>query len=299
MLLQILSYAYAEVKIEEDDLHMFKRMSSLSTLTLFAMIVLTSQLSEAKFAQQSITIIEYLDVGQGDSTLIRSEDTTILIDTGGNRSTLEHLEERGVDDVDLLILTHAHADHIMNADTIIHEMSPQEVWMSETKATSQVYERLLDALIETSTFVAYPEVGESYSVGPLDFAIIHPSGLTGDLNDDSLGFQMVAENTSFLFTGDAEERAEHRMLDSGLDLQSDIYHMGHHGSNTSSSEAFMSAIQPEVAIYSAGVDNRYGHPHSEAIERVQSVGAQVHGTAEDGTVTVNVTNTGYMVQTER
>ncbi|WP_054712609.1 ComEC/Rec2 family competence protein [Bacillus sp. JCM 19041] len=277
----------------------FKRITSIVSLILFVTIVLTSHISVAKFNLQATTSVEYLDVGQGDSTLIRSGDTTILIDTGGNRSTLDHLEERGVNDLDLLILTHAHADHIMNADVIVNEMSPDEVWMSETEATSQVYERLLDALIETNISVEYPEVGDSYSVGPLDFTIAHPSNLTGDLNNDSLSFRMIVENTSFLFTGDAEERAENMMLEAGVNLQSDIYHMGHHGSSTSSSSAFMSAVLPEIAIYSAGVDNSYGHPHPEAIESVQSVGAQVYGTAEDGTVTVNVTNTGYTVQTER
>lgn len=244
-------------------------------------------------------IVDFLDVGQGDSTLVRAGETTVLIDTGRNRSTLDQLEDRGVVDLDLLILTHAHADHISNSDIIIEEMSPDEVWMSETEANSQVYERLLDALIRTSTPVVYPSTGESYSVGELNFLIIHPTTLTGNLNDDSLSFKMIANNTSFLFTGDAEERAENMMLGTRLQLQSDIYHMGHHGSRTSSSASFMSAVRPEVAVYSAGVNNSYGHPHKEAIDRVRAVGAEVYGTAENGTVTVNVANSGYTVETER
>lgn len=243
--------------------------------------------------------VDFLDVGQGDSTLVRAGDTMILIDTGRNRSTLDHLADRNINDLDLLILTHAHADHITNADIIVKEMSPDEVWMSSTPANSQVYERLLDALIETDTPVEYPTAGDSYEVGSLDFSIVHPSSLTGDLNNDSLSFKIIANNTSFLFTGDAEERAENMMLGTRLQLQSDIYHMGHHGSRTSSSAPFMSAVRPEVAIYSAGINNSYGHPHKEAIDRVQAVGAEVYGTAENGTVTVNVTSSGYTIQTER
>ncbi len=244
-------------------------------------------------------IVDFLDVGQGDSTLVRAGETTVLIDTGRNRSTLDQLEARDVVDLDLLILTHAHADHISYSDIIIEEMNPDEVWLSETEANSQVYERLLDALIRTNTPVVYPSTGESYSVGGLDFLIVHPTSLTGNLNNDSLSFKMIANNTSFLFTGDAETPAENIMLGTGLILQSHIYHMGHHGSRTSSSAPFMSAVRPDIAIYSAGINNSYGHPHKEAIDRVQAVGAEVYGTAENGTVTVNVTNSGYTIRTER
>ncbi|ALA55083.1 ComEC/Rec2 family competence protein [Shouchella clausii] len=271
------------------------QLKKLAGIIVVFAILLFSQ----PVAASAQVIVDFLDVGQGDSTLVRAGETTVLIDTGRNRSTLDQLEDRGVVDLDLLILTHAHADHITNADTIVKEMSPAEVWMSSTPANSQVYERLLDALIETDTHVEYPTTGDSYEVGSLDFSIVHPLSLIGDLNNDSLSFQMVAANTSFLFTGDAEERAENMMLGTRLQLQSDIYHMGHHGSRTSSSAPFMSAVRPEVAIYSAGINNSYGHPHKEAIDRVRAVGATIYGTAENGTVTVNVTNSGYTIQTER
>ncbi|MDQ0206865.1 ComEC/Rec2 family competence protein [Alkalicoccobacillus murimartini] len=247
-------------------------------------------------------VVSYLDVGQGDSTLVQTEEATVLIDTGRHDQQVifDHLEELEVDSLDLLIFTHPHADHIGNGDEIIEQYQPDEVWIDGNETTSQVFERLLDALLASDADVTEPIAGESYQVGTLQFDILNPNEeLTGDLNNDSISFIMHYGDTSFLFTGDAERPSEQAMVNTGLPLSADIYQMGHHGSNTSSHDFFMEAVQPKVAIYSASENNSYGHPGADALSRVEAVGAEVFGTIEDGTVTIRTDGTSFEVETER
>ncbi|MCM2675793.1 ComEC/Rec2 family competence protein [Alkalicoccobacillus plakortidis] len=260
--------------------------------------------SEAKGAQAQVegeAVVSYLDVGQGDSTLVQTSDATVLIDTGRHDRDVifDHLDELGVDTLDLLIFTHPHADHIGNGDGIIEQYQPDEVWIDGNETTSQVFERLVDALLASDADVVEPMAGDTYTVGSLQFDIVNPGEeLTGNLNNDSISFIMHYGDTSFLFTGDAERPSEQRIVDTGLPLQADIYHMGHHGSSTSSHDFFLEEVQPEVAIYSAGENNSYGHPGVDALSRVEAAGAEVYGTIDDGTITIRTDGTSFDIETE-
>lgn len=189
--------------------------------------------------EASVTIF---DVGQGDSALVQSDDTTILIDTGRHDSDVifDHLSFEEIDQIDLLILTHPHADHIGNADEIVRMYNPHTVWIDGNETTSQVFERLVDSLLESDAEVIEPMAGESYEQGEFLIDVLNPSEeLTGDLNNDSVSIKLTYGEVSFLFTGDAEEPGEHLMVDSGMDLKSEVLIMGHHGSNTSSNDFFL------------------------------------------------------------
>lgn len=134
------------------------------------------------------------------------------------------------------ILTH----HIGNADEIVQRYDPQTVWIDGNETTSQVFERLVDSLLESDAEVIEPIAGESYEQGDFLINVLHPSEeLTGDLNNDSVSLRLTYGEVSFLFTGDAEKPAEQEMVDTGLDLQSEVLIMGHHGSNTSSHDFFL------------------------------------------------------------
>ncbi|KMK76624.1 hypothetical protein AB990_10175 [Alkalihalobacillus pseudalcaliphilus] len=233
-------------------------------------------------------MIAFLDVGQGDSTLIQSEQVTILIDTGRHDSELifSRLEEFNVDSIDLLVLTHPHADHIGNADRVIEQYEPNEVWIDGNEATSRTFERLIDVLLESEVTVNEPRAGESYEVGDILIDVLSPFELTGNLNDDSISMRITYGDVRLLTTGDAERRSEMKMLESGSDLAADIYKVGHHGSSTSNTKEFVQAISPEVAIYSAGKDNQYGHPHREVIALTEQLGIDMYGTSEHGTVII-------------
>ncbi len=225
----------------------------------------------------------------------------MLIDTGRHDSDaiFNHLEEHGVETIDLLILTHPHSDHIGNADLIVQQYEPAEVWMDGNEATSQTFERLIDALLEADAEYVEPRAGEAYDYGSIQLDIIHPAELTGNLNNDSLSLIVTYGEVSFLFTGDAEERSEQTMTELGIDLQVDIYQVGHHGSSTSNSEIFLDAIQPQVAIYSAGENNSYGHPHVEVLERLEQRNIEVFGTEQHGTVTLVTDGEWFELSTER
>ncbi|MDX8045290.1 ComEC/Rec2 family competence protein [Gracilibacillus sp. S3-1-1] len=249
----------------------------------------------------SEAIVSFLDVGQGDSTLLQTDDTTILIDTGRHDSnlTMEHLADLGVEKLDLLILTHPHADHIGNADKVVETYHPEEVWIDGNETTSRTFERLIDALIDTDTAVSEPKAGEQHDIGDFHIEVLHPSDLSGNLNNDSISTRITFGNVRFVFTGDAEVKSEKEMLARNLNLQADIYQVGHHGSSTSNSKAFVQAISPEVAIYSAGESNSYGHPHREILQLFDELNITLYGTDKNGTVTVTTDGNTFDVQTER
>ncbi|WP_273753225.1 ComEC/Rec2 family competence protein [Alkalicoccobacillus gibsonii] len=258
----------------------------------------TRTAASAVDGEASVTIF---DVGQGDSALVQSDDTTILIDTGRHDSDVifDHLSFEEIDQIDLLILTHPHADHIGNADEIVRIYNPHTVWIDGNETTSQVFERLVDSLLESDAEVIEPIAGESYEQGEFLIDVLNPSEeLTGDLNNDSVSIKLTYGEVSFLFTGDAEEPGEHLMVDSGMDLKSEVLIMGHHGSNTSSNDFFLDEVQPDIAIYSAGENNSYGHPGEYALTRVEDVGADVFGTIENGTITIRTDGQIVNVETE-
>ena len=205
-------------------------------------------------------IIHYIDVGQGDATLLQASDFTILIDAGRHdrNDVVPYLKSVGVDTIDVFILTHPHADHIGQADKVLETFQVDEVWTSGNEHSSKTFERLLDAIIASNADYNEPTAGEEYQIGTANITILHPgTKRTGNLNDDSLSLRLDYGNISFIFTGDAQQQAEQQMVRSGLPLQAEILHVGHHGSRTSSTQSFLDQVKPEIAIYSAGSGNSY------------------------------------------
>ncbi|MBM7635058.1 ComEC/Rec2 family competence protein [Geomicrobium sediminis] len=245
--------------------------------------------------------VVFYDVGQGDSTLLRDQETTILIDTGrhDDPAVLEYLEADGVQDIDLLILTHPHADHIGQADVILENYDVEEVWMNGQEHTSATYERVIDAVLESEAAYEEPSPGDVATIGGFEFEVLNPYELTSNLNDGSLAMRVTYDGVSVLFTGDAEREAEENMMQQPELLNADVFHVGHHGSSTSNGEEFLQAVDPEVAIYSADVDSEYGHPHDKVVERFEDLGIELFGTAEHGEVYVIIQDGEWELFSER
>lgn len=244
----------------------------------------------------------FFDVGQGDSSLVLGpEGETILIDTGRHDDDriMHLLQEEGIETIDLLVLTHPHADHIGNADDVINHYEPKEIWMSGDMHTSKTFERVLDAVLASDATYYEPRVGETHHLGSFTFEIVNPVELSGELNNGSIAFHLNYGDITVLYTGDAEKEAEQQMVEAGLLKKVDILKVGHHGSSTSSHPFFLEEIQPDIAIYSAGVDNEYGHPHDEVIERLTNIGADIYGTDKNGTVRVYTDGIHVEVVSER
>lgn len=249
--------------------------------------------------------IHYIDVGQADATLLQikqdDELITMLIDTGDwNRSdVVDYLQKENIEDIDLIVITHPHADHIGQLAPIIETFHVGEVWMNGELSNSQVFARALQAIEDSGVDYYEPVAGETFDIGDVTVEIVHPGDLNLNTNDNSISMRMQYHDVSFLFTGDAEKAGEEAMLSSGANLQADILHLGHHGSNTSSTDRFLEAVNAETGIYSAGVENAYGHPDVEIIERVKNRKMDVYGTDVDGTIVLETDGNTYQIMTEK
>jgi competence protein ComEC len=247
--------------------------------------------------------VHFIDVGQGDSTLILAPGGLAMLIDGGypGMGTVEYLKAYGVKRIALMVATHPHADHIGGLVDVLHAIPVDEVVTNGLPYTTQVYEQFVDAI--ASAKARYREVkrGDSLTLGNLTFQALSPGSNSGSesINDSSIVLRLVYGPTTFLFTGDAESSAEREMVASGQSLQADILKVGHHGSHTSSSPEFLRAVKPKVAIYSAGVNNPYGHPHQSTLEALARVSAQVYGTDVNGTVVVTADKVGYKVFTQK
>jgi competence protein ComEC len=177
-----------------------------------------------------------------------------------------------------------------------------EVWWSGATHTTQTFDRALTALEDSEAFYEEPRAGDTTTIGGLVFEVVNPPDDAdfGDLHDSGLSFRVTYGRVRLLFTGDAETPTEQRMVDRHGDwLGADIYQVGHHGSRTSTSAAFLDAVSPRVAVYSAAAGNAYGHPHPEVVERLIGAGVDLYGADVHGTVLVTSDGAGFTVTTER
>lgn len=246
--------------------------------------------------------VHFLDVGQGDATVVIAPDATMLIDTGrqDGGDVVAYLQDLGVPRIDVVAITHPHADHIGQLDDVLTAVDVEEVWMSGTASTSQTFEEAVAAIEASDAAYEEPRAGAHTTVGSLVIDVVHPTELTGEAHPDTLAMRISYGSVSFLFTGDAEAETEAEMVarDEAL-LAATVYQVGHHGSSTSTSPALLAAVDPEVAIYSAGIGNSYGHPHAEALDRLADAGVAVYGTDTHGSLTVTSDGATYRVTPTR
>lgn len=245
--------------------------------------------------------VHFIDVGQGDAILMRTDETTILVDAGDwkGEEVVPYLKSQGVDTIDLAIGTHEHADHIGQLDDVLTHFHVEEVWLSGNEHTSQTYERVLRLIYEKDVVYHEPHAGETYDIKDIVLEVYNPSELTGQYNNDSIVVKAVYGDVSFMLTGDVEKKAEDEMLHSGDDLNATILKVAHHGSNTSSTEPFVKAVNPKVAIMSYGEDNSYYHPHQSVLDTFDRMGVEMYGTAAHGTIIVRTDGDAYHIETEK
>ena len=232
--------------------------------------------------------VHFLDVGQGDAVLISCDDAYMLIDAGDNdKGTLvqNYLNKQGVEHLDYIIGTHPDADHIGGMDVILYKFDCGTVMMPEVTNDTATYRDVIDTMKEKSYQNTAPVVGDSYSLGSAQFTILGPTDTYEDTNNNSIVLLLTHGDNNFLFVGDAEEKAEEDILAEGVSVKADVLKVGHHGSRTASSEAFLQEVEPTYAVISCGQDNSYGHPHAETLNTLRSMGVKVFRTDEQGTVT--------------
>lgn len=242
---------------------------------------------EKQDAKAGTMEVHFIDVGQGDSTLITCEGHAMLIDTGeATKGTAiqNYLQKQKIDKLDYLILTHPDSDHIGGAPVIITKFQIDKVFTSNYEKDNKTYMKLIQALDNKRLKQTTPKVGTKYSLGTAEFTILAPNNTYRNPNDASIALLLQNGKNRFLFTGDAEEDAEQDILENGLDISADVYKAGHHGSRTATSEKFFEAVSPSSAVISCGEDNSYGHPHAQTLNTFRMNGVKVYRTDEEGTI---------------
>lgn len=245
--------------------------------------------------------VHYIDVGQADSILIRvpTKDgvKNMLIDAGTSEgypaSAVEnYLSGLGITELEYMIITHPHLDHIGAADEVITDFTVLNVIIPECESSTKSWERVLLAIDAKNLSYIPSEAGKTYTIGDASFTILGPVDATAvkpsDTNNYSVVVRLDYGSTSFMFTGDAEVDSENEMLAHfpASAFKCDVLKVGHHGSTTSTGDAFLKAANPSLAVISCGRGNSYGHPHKEMLDKLQDAGISVLRTDEEGTIII-------------
>lgn len=233
-------------------------------------------------------IIDYIDVGQGDSILIRQGEATMLIDGGTSEckdDLLDFLEAEKVDKFEYIIGTHPHEDHIGSLDDVVNSYDFDTILFPKVTSTTKTFENLVLAVQNKEKKFTTPVVGTEYSLGEAKFEILAPnSSKYTSTNDYSIVIKLTYGKNTFLFTGDAESLSESEMLDKNIDVSADVLKLGHHGSTTSTSMNFLEAVSPKYAVISVGKDNSYKHPTKTTMNKLEDMEVPVYRTDEQGTI---------------
>lgn len=233
--------------------------------------------------------VHFIDVGQADSIFIKvPTGESMLIDGGNNDDSnlvVSYLKNQGVNTLDVVIGTHPHEDHIGGLDKVIDSFKINKVYLPEVNHTTKTYEDVLMAIDNKGLSYTSPVAGSTFNLGAAKFTLLAPNSSNyEDLNDYSIVVKMDYGNTSFLFTGDAEGVSEREMINKGFDLKADVLKIGHHGSESSTTESFLSKVSPKYAVITVGNNNSYGHPHPSTMNRLKAKGIEVYRTDENGTI---------------
>jgi len=269
----------------------------LCVLTLLAVNIFLIDLL-LKERDSSRLELTALDVGQGDAIHIKTPSGKhILVDAGrwspggnsGERTIIPYLKYRGVDEIDAVILSHPHADHIGGMPDLIREIPLKVIYQSSRAYDSRLYERYMFLADSMDVPVQYVSAGDMIDIDPaIRLFVLGPeknvSGAgSGNINNASVSFRLDYSETTLLFTGDAEKSQEQSLVKRYGDfLNADFLKTGHHGSKTSSGALFLSHVTPDAAITSLAFNNRFGHPHPEAVLSIKNSGAKNYFTSLSG-----------------
>lgn len=234
-------------------------------------------------------IIHYINVGQGDSELIQYKDKNMLIDSGpySSKNTLiKYLKSAGIKKLDYVIVTHPHEDHIGNISDIIKEFEIGEFIAPKISSNSSTYSSMIKNLKSKKLKIIVAKPGYNVDLhSDLKCEILAPNNTIYDnINNYSVVNKLTYKNTSFLFTGDAENLSENEMIQKNYNLKANIIKLGHHGSNTASSNEFLKKVNPSVAIISCAKKNKYNHPSPETIKKLKKMNIKLYRTDIDGNI---------------
>lgn len=241
--------------------------------------------------EEDYLVVHFIDVGQADCALLVCGDDTMLID-GGNAAdgmdVVRYLQLLGIDQLDLVVGTHSHEDHIGGLATVLRQIDAETIWTSEITYTNATVNNFLNAAAGQKTPITQPELGDTYTLGDATVTVLGPVQVGyEDVNDLSLVLMVEYFDTRFLFTGDMEQLAEGEMLDywgEDFDWNADVLKVGHHGSYSSTGYRLLREVAPTWGVISCGYQNEYGHPHDAPLSRLRDAEVTIFRTDLMGTV---------------
>ena len=232
-------------------------------------------------------IIHFVDVGQGDCILISKNNEHVLIDAGNNEDgplLVEYFKELGIKKFKYVIGTHAHEDHIGGIDNVINNFELGHYYMPDVITTTKTFEDVLDALLAKKKAFETPNIGDKFKLSDTEFEVLYLGDDKSDLNNTSMVLRLTYKNTTYLFMGDATSTVERILINEGKDLKSDVLKVGHHGSQYSSTAAFLKQVSPRYAVIQVGQDNDYGHPKQVTMDKLEKLKTLTYRTDKHGTI---------------
>ena len=235
--------------------------------------------------------VDFINVGQGDCTLVRCDGEFMLIDCGEAvyyDVVKNFLLDNGIEKLDIVIATHPHTDHIGGMSRLLNDFEIDTLIMPDIKEHNDLktneYKSLLQSIIECKIKPVYPKAGDEFFLGEAQITILGPVKTDKNINNMSVVAMVEYADKKFLFTGDAEKNEEELILNNGWDIDCDVLKVSHHGSKDSTDESFLEATSPEIAVISVGKYNEYHHPNGATLKKLYKEDVEVYRTDTDGTV---------------
>lgn len=239
--------------------------------------------------------VDFIDVGQGDCTLVTCGGKSMLIDIGEAdyyQIVKNYLKSKKISHLDFVIASHPHSDHIGGMYKLVEDFDVKAFIMPELSSDNipetETYDKLIDALAKNKIPIRYAKAGKTYFLSDAEIEILGPLKGSEEINDLSVVCMLKYGKSKFLFTGDTEESEETDIIKSGADLDCDVLKVSHHGSDKSSSDEFIKLASPDVAVISVGAGNEYDHPHAEVLRRLLKNNILIYRTDKDGTLEFSV-----------
>ena len=274
------------------------RISALALVLCFLFVALLGCQSKSTKDKEMLAV-HFIDVGQGDCELITTPTgETMLIDAGvpeAGDDIVSYITGLGIKEIDIFVASHYHEDHIGGSPDVFEAFDILSVLILDCEVTTSCAKKLINNIEKEESEVVYAERGYEFSLGAAEFLTLSPEKITDKGgNDDSIILRMEYGDARYIFTGDAEKEAEESVLEdySENELSADLLKIGHHGSRTSTTDVFLKAISPNIAVISCGKGNSYGHPHTETVEKLVASVENIYRTDVLGTIVIHTDGKG-------